>query len=942
MSKCVVTGFPVAVVACVLLAAGPALGQDNSSSSSQDTTATVPAQQQAAPAEDVPLPDLIVSTGNKPKKVKKAKKQSATGGGSGSADADEGVLATQGYGDTAASSDVPVDGVVLGGAVADTGTTVFDNRSVNMRTDGSGEANSFLRNLPNVQYQNDTNDDAGINGYQAIDTRPLLLSINGANTYENNFIVNGVSTNNITGAVEPFSTDALNSDTGGNPNLNSFYGLHPQTLFVPSDFIGTATVIDSNASAEYGQFMGGVVIYDLARPPTDRYRASLTYRRHTHEMVDYLNVTPTGTNPLEKTAPRFTQESLAASIGAPITTDLSFIIQASRKTGDTTRQKEYKYFNNIATENSENIFLRFATALKTDIGRFTFDTSLTDYQQVWTAMSWRDMEMNVATRTSATQLEYLGALSNVVDESIGLNNVTLKSRVFYNDSETLNESNSNVAYNWVAMRRVKPINGVWEETFSTDDFADWCREDPVAALATTPNRKLQDNTICQTGGYGNKEMGQTDYGVQAQIRGSVFLGNFLIGGEAKTIEGRRARPDEFVWYGTLTRTATGETNSPASGTFICPDGDPACFEHQYASIKTVSPAFDISETVNALHGYAELDQTLGWFNVRAGARVDYEDYFKNVNIAPRLAATVSPFDGISLTGGFNRYYIGETLYYALRDSQPYSLAYTRSHEADGTVSSTWKPPTNIRRYGFKSLDLDTPYSDEYTGALRIRDPLLNGNVRLRYTERHGKDLFSSESCGSNCTTLTNNGESFYRSVSAEYTKYWRNLPTQYLNAAGFTLGATWSEQNTSRSTYVDDDESDVFILYKGKSYTPLSFVDVTGNMDIPVRIGGTLSTNWLNNMLVVDLSAGYNLGYQGVYDTGVNEMFNGRQHNVYDDHKFKAVLKVDLAAYLAVTEQAYISAHVNNIFNTPGNAIATYENPWLIGRSFWLESGLRF
>ncbi|MCZ7596283.1 MAG: hypothetical protein M5U16_16395 [Hyphomicrobium sp.] len=54
------------------------------------------------------------------------------------------------------------------------------------------------------------------------------------------------------------------------------------------------------------------------------------------------------------------------------------------------------------------------------------------------------------------------------------------------------------------------------------------------------------------------------------------------------------------------------------------------------------------------------------------------------------------------------------------------------------------------------------------------------------------------------------------------------------------------------------------------------------------------------------------------------------------------MLKLDLAAELAVTEQAYIGAHVNNILNTPGNAVTTNSNPWVLGRSFWLESGLRF
>ncbi|MDH4982142.1 hypothetical protein [Hyphomicrobium sp. D-2] len=939
MSKCVAAGFPAGVVACVLLAASPALAQDNSASEIPGSEA--PAQQQAGPTGEVPLPDLVVSTSNKPKKAKKAKKQGTGGGGSGSADADEGVLDSQGSGDAAASSDGPHDGVVLGGAVADTGMTVFDARSVKMRTDGGGDANTFMRNLPNVQYQNDANENAGINGYQAIDTRPLLLSINGGQPYDNKIILNGVSISNATGSVEPFPADQLTNDSGQVPNLNATYGLHPQNIFVPSDFVGVATLIDSNASAEYGEFQGGVIKYDLARPPTDRYRGSLTYNRHTHEMVDYLNATPDGTNPLGRTAPKFVKEGLAASVGAPITTDLAFIIQASRKTAETTRQKDYRFYSGVANEDSENLFLRFATSLKTDIGRFTLDTSLTDYAQLWTLSTWRDMEMDVKTKSSSTQLEYITSLTNVTEDSIGLRNVALEAKAYYNDSDTLNYTGKDVAHAWVASRRVKPVNGVWQETFSTDMFQDWCRPDPVSALLQDPSRSLQDNAMCYNGGYGNKEMGQTDLGITAKLTGDVLLGNFLIGGEAKTIDGRRGRPNDFIYYSTF-RTATGETASPAGGEFHCPPNDEACNSQQYARIKIVSPANMTESTVNTYHGFAEVDQTLGWFNVRAGVRVDYEDYFKNLNVAPRLAGTITPIDGISFTAGYSRYYSGEFLAYAIRDGQPYSLSYTRGHDAQGNVSSTWTPPANIRTYSFKGSDLSTPYTDEMTGTVRIRDPLLGGNLRLRYIERDGLDQFSSESCGSGCTMLTNNGWKYYRSASAEYAKFWHQLPTTYLNTAGFTAGVTWSEQSMSRSTYFDDDESDVFISYKGESYTKESFVAVTGNKDIPIRIGGTLSTSWFNNLLWLDFSAGYNLGYDGIYDTGANEMLNGRQHDVYDDKKFKAVLTLDMVAHVMVTEQAYVSAHVNNILNTSGNSVATYDNPWVMGRSFWLESGLRF
>ena len=140
---------------------------------------------------------------------------------------------------------------------ADVGTTTLDQEGFTIRTDGSGDANSALRGLPNVQYQNETDTDAGIDGQKILDTRPELLSISGGRTYENNFIVNGIPTNTVTGSVERYGNSELASDTN-TPNADRFYGLHPQTIFVPSDFVDSVTVVDSNASARYGNFQGGV------------------------------------------------------------------------------------------------------------------------------------------------------------------------------------------------------------------------------------------------------------------------------------------------------------------------------------------------------------------------------------------------------------------------------------------------------------------------------------------------------------------------------------------------------------------------------------------------------------------------------------------------------------------------------------------------------------
>lgn len=938
MKTCVAAGLPAAVGACVLFSAAGAAWAQQGPTDPNNETIDQTAAEPAEPADGTALPKVVVTSPTEKKKTS-IKKVSGKGTGSGTGEGGAtGEAAAQDTGGVGGGqdADTPTDAVTLGGpAIADTGTTSYTFEGVRIRTDGSGDANSFLRNLPNVQYQNDTSTNAGIDGQSLIDTRPLLLSINGGRGYENNFILNGVPINNITGPVER-NTDPL-SDTTVTPNTDVVFGLHPQQIYVPAEFLSQATVIDSNASAEYGEFLGGVVIYDLAKPPTDRYRASVNFSRHTDDMASYILGTPTGTNPLGREHPTFEKQNLAVSLGAPITSDLAFIAQASHKTAETQKQKDYTLYDAFVGEDSENNFFRGAVSLRTSIGKFTLESSITDYSQYWESYAYRDLNITVEGKSSSTQLEYLADLPGVTIDALGFDGVKLKSRVYYNSSDTENVSPGDTVWNWRGTSRTRnPTTGGWTETFDSVLLKDWCRPVPIETL---PNSGSSSNTTCREGGYADMVQGQDDLGAQVHLSGNLLFGSFKIGGEAKSVEGNRARLEDYTLYAVSTVVPTGQT-------IVCPPDDDACTSEQFASSRNIFPAFDITETVNAVHTYAEIDQTLGWFNIRAGLRVDYEDYLKNLDIAPRLAGTITPIRGLSVTGGYNRYYQGETLYYAIRDQQPRGWPnYSRSRRADGTLTDWTTANPAWAYYGYQASDVDTPYTDEYTGTVRIKEPMFGGQVRLRYLERYSEDRFSREACPgvSNCYQLGNEGEAFYRAAIAEYTKYWHNLDTPFfLNAAAVTANVTWSEQNTSRNTYHDDYDGDIYILYKGQSYTPYTFTEVTGNLDIPIRIGATLSTNWFDNLLLLGVSAGYNFGYDGVYDTGLNQDFEGRPHDVWDDKSFGSHLALDLMGQINVTENAAIEFQVNNVLNNPGNATTTNQNPWLLGRSYWVGSIVRF
>lgn len=877
------------------------------------------------------LPELVVDGDLKKKEKKKAKAAKADPATSSSG--------------TAASEASTTPGVTLGSAAAsDTGLTTIDASTLQMRSNGIGDANSAFRDMPNVQYQNQSNGNGGTNSQKQIDTKPQLLSISGARTYENNFILNGVSITNITGPVQ--RSPSLDNSTPG-PGA-SVYGMSPQNIYVPSEFIGDATIIDSNASAEYGQFLGGVVNYNLMAPPTDRYRASVSVGRETSDYANYVLATPDGDNPNNRQRPRFDKSTLAVSVGAPITNEFAFIAQASRKEAESSKPKAIQLGDLWTEESSDNVFFRFAATARTDVGKFTFDTSRTDYSQHYDYDAGRNVYIDMNTQGTSTKLEYDTNLAGLRVDDVGLGRVKLTSRAFYNTSETQNNSGSNYFYTRLKQSLTKSGNS-WNETYHSPDFS-WCPGVDVATYQGT------DASIrCYEGGYGNALQSQVDYGVFANLTGDLLLGGFKIGTEVKNYEGRSARLEDAYYASTVAQAA--DVNCSVAN-------DPFCFEdvNQYSRSYVLYPKRDVTATLNALHSFAEIDQTWEWFNVRAGVRLDYDDYFKNTNIAPRLVGTIKPFDGVSVTGGYNRYYLGESLYYAIRDKAPGYETNVRGEWPTNPVTGVTTPGgytivSTAAGTSYRTQGLATPYSDEYTGAIGVKDPLMGGQWRFRYLERYGEEQFATETCGTNCYIATNNGETFYRSASAEYTKQWAGLNNQVgLNAAAITGNVTWSEQRTSGGTYLinadlngDGTGETRRIWYKEQSYLPEQFTEVTGNLDIPVRFGATLATIWFDGFLELNATAGVNLGYMGVYNTAVpavsKPIYPGGPsvaHDIYDDRKFGATLKLDVTAQLNITEQAAIQLKAFNLTNSSQNAIANDNNPWVVGRSLWVGSALRF
>jgi hypothetical protein len=341
-----------------------------------------------------------------------------------------------------------------------------------------------------------------------------------------------------------------------------------------------------------------------------------------------------------------------------------------------------------------------------------------------------------------------------------------------------------------------------------------------------------------------------------------------------------------------------------------------------------------------------MDQTFDWLNIRPGVRFDYDDYQGNLNIAPRLVATVTPTEDFRISGGYNRYYDAANLAYAIRNQQPRVVTYTRTPSSTGVVNDFTTTPTQTY-YTLDASDLKTPYTDEFTAALEFVDPLTEGNWRLRYMHRSSKDQYASATPTNTSYVLTNNAEGSYDSFTAEYVK---ELPTATWNPAEnsvFSASITWADNNVSANSYfVDEDDLENRISYKGVSYTQAGFNAVTGNMDIPLRAQVGLSGSFFEERLTLGLSAKYNFAYDGVADSGDTEEIDGVTHDIWEDKAFDGVLTVDLSGsykVAAVDDHGLtLNFKVVNVFNETGNATATDSNPWVIGRTLWVGASAEF
>ncbi len=776
-----------------------------------------------------------------------------------------------------------------------TGSRVFTQEDIRSLSGGVGDPNELLEAAANVQFDLER---GRLNADTAGDLAPTKISISGGRFYENNFVVDGISTNSQLDVVSQRSFDNTTGST--------------QSVFLDTDLLSEFEVIDSNVPAEYGQFLGGVV-KATTRDPKDKFSFSINGSYTSSDWTEYLIRDEDRSDPLpDKTT--FERRRYGTSFDIPVRSDLKALFAFTRTDAIVVRGAlSSSYFEDARPRTTiKDNYLGKLVYTPTPDTTIRLQSMLTPYEDEY-------FRTNVAT-------QYGGGSSSKINLEHRFENSVFDSNLSYTTTENSREED--------------PNHFIYLVTPSIT----W-----VAPTRTSANR----------GGFGDLNVAQQEIQLDLKQRFTRENDRFSFGLQANSLAAQRERPVTNFGYRLGQRT-NGRSIVAADlndGTII--QNEQFLTErNDYLAFSADAEVFQLG----IFSDYARDFRLLEWLTMTptVGLRYDYDDFLANHNISPRLTTNFRFPAGVNFTLGANRYYARNQLAYKLREQNPDTFVYRRRATFNGTsfVVGDWTLFQRRTSAAFANGDLSTPYSDELSAAITF--PLFElGEFRVKAVSRDNKDgLARSEGIPTtgfdqsgnpyvyDRFELTNDGASEYKSLSLEYNKSWKNH--------NFTASTTFSETTLTAGTdnYFSntDPELENSQVYYNGALVDYATLDVQRqNFATPFYIGFGVTSRWFDDKLITGLRGRFRGAYESIEaaDQTVDENGNpGGGFELYEDVSLKAQFLLDASISYTFPVRDYgeveLEVKIDNVLNSTPNVPVTKTQPYQEGRSFWVGAKYRF
>ena len=713
---------------------------------------------------------------------------------------------------------------------------------------GNGDITSILRVLPNVQF-----DTASGSSNTPGEIDPANISISGGLYFQNNFQLDGFNMNNDLDPAGGGTTD----------NQTSIRSGKSQGLNIDTSLLDSIMVLDSNISASYGGFSGGVVDAKVRKARKDGWHGNVSYQftqgnanPKKFSLTQYHIDDESQTNKLYNTEisawqrlwnsssetyqPEFTKHLVKSSLEGYITENLGF----------------------VASFTTTQSFIPLNAYRTTDVTR---------PGQTCTYCYGNDRDSSRDNKRIAYNY-YLKAHYDLGDNLSFEGNIGYapQHNTYYNDAAA-NSYYTMDTGGWQGGGKVmwNTKAGVWTNSFGYSSLENSRRGD--ADYFYQWRRSVDKNwggtsMLVFEGGWGNVNQLQKKLEIKSEFESvpimfSVMKNTFRFGvgydkfqivrdylNDVHWIQGNPTRMTGAQHCGTdslgydglcsnspLINTATGQPTANSTG--------------QFATTIRLRPAAKYEYWGQDYNAYLEDDIRVdlgkgGDLNVRPGIRYDGDSYMGKHTFAPRFAmnyVTPAPKDWqTTLTFGANRYY-GRNLFSYWLYAQSYNQwqVYGRTMcNASGTANgytcssgpnapSDWLRQSDYNLSSFFHFDkLKVPYDDEIMGG--IKQELGIFEVSIKYIRRFGRDEIMRQDTGnvqSRADYYWNNNGSSQSHIVAFSIQNMKPIQTfgvhhNYLFAFDYTQTKrgynVWF--NTTNGVDRDDDEylNNGLIYYDGK------------------------------------------------------------------------------------------------------------------------------
>lgn len=762
----------------------------------------------------------------------------------------------------------------------DSGRSVIDSKTVESGREGGNDTTALLQSLPFVQMDTERQS-ADPDDIQSI--RPSDFSISGGNYYDNNIQIDGVS-----------ATSIMDVSTQNRNDYNEVFGQTSQTLYVDPSLIGSVDVFDSNVSARYGDFTGGVVDYKL-RQPARKFGVHVSSGLQNDSMISYRK---TGHGEVSKQKPDFTKYQSSLAVDLPLTDQL-FVLASMTRAESAVKNQMSDDYGGQSYESGDTASNYLVKALY----EYNPDLNL-EAQVLYSPYRSEDQPDD---SINSLNVNHTDGFSSYV----ALNGI----RGDQNWHHKLSYQFSDASRDWDGDRYTWP---------SASNSVNWC-----------------SNTNCVEGGNGDLNQLQRDTAYEFSFDSPFAGGEFSAGTELRLTQARKQRPEDNYAY------SLGKMMG-SKATAACADGDSACRDDVVLSQRTSYSAYDAQVDLFSQALWAEYFREIGDWDFRIGSRLSHDDFLDNYNLAPRLTANWEFMPDTFLTLGGNRYYAANMVGYAIRSQYPDAYTYRRTVNTKTGAIGDWSLYSHSRSTDYGQGDLKTPYSDELTAALTFPAPL-NGHWRIKGVYRQNRDSFAntaktkdsfSSDTGKTLTTytydMTNDGKSNYKGLALEWDGHYKTH--------SFNANITWSATKTygTGSTYFDYTDPEDMIYYQGNIVGMNDLFDLNSrnNYAAPIRASIAWTAKWTERFQT-STSVQYRGSYQYLGDSGDDIAVDGQSYDVYETIKLPAFTTINLNARYTVFQhqnQSFsVDTRVTNLLNaTPHTASTSSSATYRVGRSVWL------